>query len=230
MIVCYHRLKTHLLGLNVGNDIAGARERILDAAEELFAYKGINGVSIRQITTKAEVRLASVNYYFKSKEGLFIAVLLRRVNVLKDQRMTLLGKIDIDNLSAQEALLRYVHAFIYPLLERTLEGGVGWRNYCRLVAMAAAMQVDKPSDLERKPFDDVSLVFIKTLQKILPNISERNSFYAYQFMVGSTQYIFVQGQRMDLLSKGKYLSSELDKICDELIAFIASGIKALEGD
>lgn len=211
------------------NEKLAARDKILDAAEELFADNGINGVSIRQITTKAEVRLASVNYYFKSKEGLFLAVLLRRVNILKEQRMTLLAAIDVDELSTDDALLKFAHAFIYPLLEKTLEGGVGWQNYCRLVAMATAMQVARPTDVERQSFDEAALDFNRVLQKILPNISERNCFYAYQFMVGSVQYIFLQGQRLDLLSQGKYLSSELDKICDELMVFVAGGLKGLDG-
>jgi len=215
------------IGLYVVNNKVDVREKLLDVAEELFAYNGLNGVSIRQITTKAEVRLASVNYYFDSKDGLFLEVMMRRVSILKEHRMMLLAAIDVDLLTTDEALARFANAFVYPLLEKTLEGGVGWRNYCRLVSNSAAMNVEKPAYFERYCFDEVAIKFNSKLKQILPGISDRNCFYAYQFMVGATQYIFSRGKRLDLLSKGKYQSNELDKICSELVLFIASGLKGL---
>jgi len=46
--------------------------RILSAAEELFAEKGFDATSIRDIITAAEVNIASVHYYFRDKEQLYI--------------------------------------------------------------------------------------------------------------------------------------------------------------
>ena len=45
------------------------KNKILDAAEVLFADKGFNGTSLREITSYAEVNLAAVNYHFGSKKG-----------------------------------------------------------------------------------------------------------------------------------------------------------------
>lgn len=55
-------------------------ERILDAAEQLFARYGFAETSLRQITTKAKVNLAAVNYHFGSKQSLIQAVLMRVLN------------------------------------------------------------------------------------------------------------------------------------------------------
>jgi AcrR family transcriptional regulator len=44
-------------------------ERILDAAEQLFAEKGFAETSLRLITSKAGVNLAAVNYHFGSKKA-----------------------------------------------------------------------------------------------------------------------------------------------------------------
>ena len=57
-----------------GQQAAGAeamRERILDAGEALFAEHGFDGVTVRQITRKANVDVALAHYYFGSKRGLF---------------------------------------------------------------------------------------------------------------------------------------------------------------
>ncbi len=52
-------------------------ERILDAAELLFAEKGFAETSLRMITSKAGVNLAAVNYHFGSKKALIQAVFSR---------------------------------------------------------------------------------------------------------------------------------------------------------
>ena len=54
------------------------QERILDAAEELFAQHGLYGVTIREVARHAGVDTALLHYYFGTKNGIFDAVLLRR--------------------------------------------------------------------------------------------------------------------------------------------------------
>ena len=54
------------------------RERILDVAERLFAERGFDATSLRNITTDAAVNLAAVNYHFGSKDELILAALKRR--------------------------------------------------------------------------------------------------------------------------------------------------------
>lgn len=51
------------------------RERILETATDLFAEKGYTGTYVREIVEKAGVSKPALYYYFKSKEGLFYAVL-----------------------------------------------------------------------------------------------------------------------------------------------------------
>ena len=55
------------------------REKVLDAAEQLFAERGFNAVSVREITGAAEVHLSAVNYYFGSKKNLYLQVFKDRV-------------------------------------------------------------------------------------------------------------------------------------------------------
>ena len=47
------------------------REQIIETTLQLFAEKGFEGTSIRDIAEKASVNVAMVNYYFGSKEKLF---------------------------------------------------------------------------------------------------------------------------------------------------------------
>ena len=66
------------------------KDRILGAAEELFAQFGFAGTSLRQVTSRADVNIAAVNYHFGSKENLVNEVFRRRMDEMSERRLSLL--------------------------------------------------------------------------------------------------------------------------------------------
>ena len=94
------------------------RQRILGAAEELFAERGFAGASLRQVTAAANVNLAAVNYHFGSKDNLIEEVFRRRLDELSRRRLERLAAIEAAGTPTLEAVL---HAFITPALELSLE-------------------------------------------------------------------------------------------------------------
>ncbi|MCZ6663464.1 MAG: TetR family transcriptional regulator, partial [Actinobacteria bacterium] len=68
------------------------KERIVRAAEILFAKEGYAGTSLRQITESAGVNIAAVNYHFGSKENLLIEILDRVVGPINAERLLLLDE------------------------------------------------------------------------------------------------------------------------------------------
>lgn len=61
-----------------------AREALLQAASELFAARGTDAVSVRQLAKAAGVTPAMINYYFDNKQGLMRAVLERGLDRILD--------------------------------------------------------------------------------------------------------------------------------------------------
>src|ERR1700746_4114937 len=65
----------------------GTRERILDAAERVFAYKGYDGTTLRDVAAEADVQLANIAHHFGPKESLFEKVIERRATVMGELRL-----------------------------------------------------------------------------------------------------------------------------------------------
>jgi AcrR family transcriptional regulator len=63
------------------------RERVLDAAERLFALRGFQQTSIKRLAREAGVNQAAVNYYFGSKAALIEKVIERRLQPINQQRL-----------------------------------------------------------------------------------------------------------------------------------------------
>jgi len=66
--------------------------QILQVAETLFAEKGFDGTSIRNIAKEAKINVAMVSYYFGSKERLLESLILFRTTDLKFQIENLLAE------------------------------------------------------------------------------------------------------------------------------------------
>src|SRR3954464_9723438 len=60
------------------------KDHILDVAERVFSEKGFDGASTRMISGEAGVNMAMLNYYFGSKEGLFLAVFERKISSFQE--------------------------------------------------------------------------------------------------------------------------------------------------
>ena len=70
------------------SDDRQAKERLLDAAEQLFASKGFGEVSVRELAAAAEVNVAAVNYHFQGKETLFHEAIVRRFTGQRDRTLS----------------------------------------------------------------------------------------------------------------------------------------------
>ena len=69
-------------------------DRILIAAESLFADQGYDGTTLRQITRRAKVNLAAVNYHHGDKESLYLEVLRRRIQPINQTRLAMLDEAE----------------------------------------------------------------------------------------------------------------------------------------
>ncbi len=84
------------------------KDYILDVAERVFAEKGFDGASTRLISGEAGVNMAMLNYYFGSKEGLFLAIIERKISHFQNILQNLGNK---DNISTWEKMETYIELY-----------------------------------------------------------------------------------------------------------------------
>lgn len=161
------------------------RNRILDAAERVFAQEGYHGTTLREIAKAAEVKLSLIGYHFESKLALYSAIFLRRQHV-NEERLRLLEAIT--DLDGPDALERIVNAFVDPVIAMEEEGG-GW--YRRLVLREAADPSSQARAVIGHLFDPMARRFIEALKCALPGKPTGFYEWCYLFAVGAlTQSAF----------------------------------------
>lgn len=199
------------------------RDRLLDTAEELFADRGYFGVSVRDITQQAETRLAAISEQFGGKEGLFRAVLLRRIQPLNEERRGRLAVLPQTG-SRKRRLRALIEAFAEPMLGHA--GDPGWRNYFRFIAQLA--NSGHPIQmLVAEEFNTAAADFIERLHALFPAAGDAAIHDAYLHLVAATLHTYSNNLRLDTLSRGRLHTQDIADRHRALISFAEGGITRL---
>lgn len=197
------------------------KERIIGAAEELFAQHGFSGTSLRQVTSRADVNIAAVNYHFGSKENLINEVFRRRLDELSANRLIALkAAMARDEVKLEEVLA----AFIEPALALTIDHR-GGSSFVRVIARAYAEKNDGLRKFLSDNYGHVLRDFARAIQSCLPELGKEELYWRLDFIAGALTYAMADFG----LIKRRPSASEKDH-CNhaarELIAFAAAGLRA----
>ena len=208
--------------------ISEKSERILDAAEELFARHGYDGVTMRQIAAKAAVDVALASYHFGKKVDLFHAVFNRRAELLSASRQEVLLASKEQAGGGTQTLEQIIEAFLLPLKLAQESRDPGWRNYLAMVAYVMASPVWNEV-LMPNVYDKRVTEFIDALKAALPHAKEEDIHWCYHYMSGALALTLAQTGRIDRLSGGKCKSSDFDAAYNRMIPFVAAGFRKVCG-
>lgn len=204
------------------------RDRILDAAEELFSVRGFHGVSIRDITSAAGVQLALANYHFGSKQQLYSQVIERRGAVHAAQMQRYLDDVLGAAPDGKASTERIVWAFCASIFERMIKGGEGWQRYIRLLAWAAeSPQRERFVAPMNRLFDPVLQNYLKALRRTHPRMSAADLYAGYYFLQGALVYVVAATGGIDRLSHGSLKSKDFKQLLPRLVEFSAAGFDRL---
>lgn len=194
------------------------RERILDAAERVFASKGFDAATIRHIAAEADTQVGLVHHHGGGKTELFNQTVARRSQELSQMRLTALA-----NAKSQAPLTldMVLECFVGPYLERAEIGGTQWLAYARLVAIVSADQ--RWQDLATQCFDPTALLFITEIAALYPDTPRQTIASGFVFSVSAMLALLTSRWRIQAL--GDLISTDKMDI-DTLVQFCAAGIHA----
>ena len=206
-----------------GDSNKGVRDRLLDAAEELFCEHGFEGASIRDIAAIAKCNIASVNYYFGGKEKLYEEVWRRHLIPMRDARVA-----SIENVMSQsegqpqlDVLLRsFADTFIGPMVEKSAR---------QLGTLMAREWIDQrlPANMF---FDDVirptMTVMHKALVKACPGLDESKVPLVVLSLAGQLTHIVHVKAILQEHGEVNLPIFNLAEAIDHIVTFSAAGIRA----
>jgi len=210
-------------------DANETKERLLDAAERLFAERGFEGTSLRALTQEAGTSVSAANYHFGSKEELLRATLLRRVGPMNARRLERLDALERRAAGAPLPLEAILEAYLRPLFEEQ-----EMRSHARFVA--ARLYSDPPelvSTLKQELFGEVSRRFLDALGRVFPERTRAELGLRFQFSVGSMVHVMsgnlqdaphLEEPEVQREAAGELLSDA--SVLRELVAFLAAGLRA----
>ncbi|HEY5851358.1 MAG TPA: TetR family transcriptional regulator [Lysobacter sp.] len=196
------------------------KDRILGAAEELFAQFGFTGTSLRQVTSRADVNIAAVNYHFGSKENLVNEVFRRRMDEMSAQRLGALKSAIEQHPGELEPVLA---AFVQPALAMAQDRH-GGGAFVRVVARAYAEKNDRLRKFLSDHYGHVLREFGKAIATCVPGLSKEELYWRLDFLAGALTYAMAD---FGLIKRpaGVTEAAHRERAARELIHFAAAGFK-----
>ena len=197
------------------------KDRILGAAEELFAQHGFAGTSLRQVTSRADVNIAAVNYHFGSKENLVNEVFRRRMDDMSRERLAALQKAVAADPGALEPILA---AFVEPALAMAQDRH-GGGAFIRVIARAYAESNDSLRKFLSDQYGHVLREFAKALTACVPGLGKEALYWRLDFLSGALTYAMAD---FGLIKRPSGVSeaTHRQRAAKALIRFAAAGFQA----
>ena len=197
------------------------KDRILHAAEELFAAQGFATTSLRQVTSRADVNIAAVNYHFGSKDNLVNEVFRRRMDEMSAERLAAL-KTAIDKHPGE--LEPVLAAFVEPALAMAQDRH-GGGAFIRVIARAYAESNDSLRKFLSDQYGHVLRDFAKAIDACVPGLGKEELYRRLDFLSGALTYAMAD---FGLIKRPSGVSeaTHRQRAAQALIRFAAAGLQA----
>ena len=204
-------------------------ERILDAAEQLFAEKGFAETSLRLITSKAGVNLAAVNYHFGSKKALIQAVFSRFLGPFcqslereLDRRQ---GKPE--QTANLEELLELLVAQALAVKPRS---GNDLAIFMRLLGLAFSQSQGHLRKYLEEVYGKVFRRYMLLLNEVAPRLPPLEIFWRVHFMLGAAAFSMSGIKALRAIAETDFgVNTSIEQVMRLMVPFLAAGMRAESG-
>jgi len=209
---------------------AGPKLKLVEAAERLFADRGFEAVSVRDVTVMAGLNVAAVNYHFGSRNGLVAAVMTRYVTPINDERLARIEAAERKWAGKAVPLEEIVEAFARPLITRVRKSELSEKLFHKLLGRIFGEQSGALSPELETQFQSVATIFMRVLAKTLPDLSMEEIVWRMHFMAGAMIHLLTHGEMMQRFSQGAAGSPTTDTSFARFTRFVCAGLREGQQD
>lgn len=204
-----------------------SRDDILDAAERIFAARGFDGASMREIAIAADVAQALIHYHFGTKDALFEAMFARRSGAINRVRMARLDAMEAGG--AVPRLEELLDALVRPTVEAGHTAARVGHSFVRLILSLGSSPDDRHKAMIATNYDPMARRYVAAIRRAEPGLEEADAVWSYLFVIGTALSMMTPTGRADRLSKGAADDSDTETLLARIIAFSSAGIRAFAG-
>lgn len=201
------------------------RGSIISAAEKIFAGKGFRAMTMRDVTQEAGVNLAAVNYHFGSKINLMHAVIERRIEPINRERIERLDAHIAKHAPDPVPLENIFEALFRPFFDHAMTPKGPDRAFIQMVGRAITEPADFMRDMHKAFFVELAHRFMAELKRTCPELSDQDLQLRFFLSVSTMLGTITEQARLENISSGKLSGKDLDRICDELTAYVVFGFR-----
>ena len=201
------------------------RERILNEAERLFAERGYDGTSVRNVAAAAGLQLQAIGYHFGPKENLFETVVERRAVVLNAMREETLEALRKTHGDAPLPLEDLVRAYSRPFIASANSGDPGWRNFAALMGRLANSRLGTATITRH--YNEIAKAYIEEFNRSLPGANKQSIVDGMLFFVAAMLSICAATGRSSDLA-GTAGNRPMEEAYEDLVTFTVAGLAGLE--
>jgi AcrR family transcriptional regulator len=201
------------------SDLDTKRERIVDAAGELFAKRGFEATTVRDICQAADANIAAVNYYFGDKQRLYVEAVVRA-------HRWRMERVKLPEWSAdtkpEQKLADFIKTFV-----RRVRSGPGDTWHTRLIMREIGNPSAACAELVQSSIRPQFEILLSILGELLPEETniEKLRLTAFSIVGQCLFYHFADPVIRNLLSSDEYAALEIDKLADHITQFSLHTIK-----
>lgn len=204
------------------------RERILDAAERLFAEHGFSATSMRCITQQAKVNLASINYHFGSKQVLIQEVFVRFLDPLTEALLRGCADLERECQNKIPTVEQVLKTFVGPALSinKRIRDGAGL--FMQLMGRSfTEPQLGHLRKFLSIRYDKVIHRYKTLLARVLPQLSPAVLFWRMHYTLGAASFTLAGLEGLQKIAAREYGDVfSFEKKFERLIQYAAGGLRA----
>lgn len=169
------------------------QDRIRLVAQRLFAKHGFEGVSVRMITDKARVNIAAINYYFGTKDQLFVAVVRHHMQAVMRERTERLAALEaeVEKSGKAPSLETIIESWLGPTLALFYQDEDGPAVVRLAMQLNAVVEPEQVTSL-LEPYRDYLNRMYRLVARCVPEMTLEQVTWRFECMTGMIFYTIAQ--------------------------------------